>query len=357
MDLSRYFDNAATTPVDPSARDAMLPFLGEACGNAHSVHAFGAEAREAVDHAREQVAVLVGAEDPSEIVFTSGATESNNWVLRSFRHVAVGPMEHSSVFETARRLGQHVLGWREWVEPPMSRVELASLMRVNNETGQIFDPASLAPSCAYLHSDLTQAVGKIEVNLGATPIVLASFSAHKIYGPKGVGALYVRGGTSIQPLVAGGEQEYGMRAGTLNVPGIAGFGEACRIALDRHEQDAVNAASLKEEVLGALVGVSDLRVNGGDSVSPFILSASFLGVEGETLVLELDRLGFAVSAGAACSSGSTEPSHVLLALGLEPEWLRGTIRISFGRTNTLEAASQLGRALKQAVGTIREMKV
>lgn len=358
MDLARYFDNAATTPVDPQVLEAMLPFLREACGNAHSIHSFGTQARDAVERAREQVAALVGAEDPAEILFTSGATESNNLVLHSSLNAAISPIEHSSVREPALFAGIPELDLTEGQPaPPPDHKDLISAMLVNNETGHILSLDRLSPHCDRLQSDITQAVGKIPVSLATSPISLASFSAHKVYGPKGVGALYAKGGEFPEPLVRGGGQEHGVRAGTLNVPAIVGFGEAAALALQRQEQDFHHAGRLRSVVLEELSGLSDWRINEGSAQSPFILSLSFLGLEGESLVLELDRAGYAISAGAACSSAKVEPSHVLIALGLTPEWARGTVRISFGRTNTLEAAAGLSRTLRTCVGTLLNLRL
>lgn len=358
MDLTRYFDNAATTPVDPQVLDAMLPYLRDACGNAHSIHSFGTQARDAVERVREQIAELVGAEDPSEILFTSGATESNNIVLHSSPDTAIGPLEHSSVREPALAAGFEVLAFAEGqVSEPIGPRALISAMLVNNETGQGFDLAHLSTHCKRLHSDITQAVGKIPVCLSTSPIALASFSAHKLYGPKGVGALYAKGADFPEPLVLGGGQEHGVRAGTLNVPGIVGFGEAARVAMESQKDDFGHALRLRDTVLEELSGLSDWRVNEGSSQSPFILSLSFLGVEGEALVLELDRSGYAISAGAACSSSKVEPSHVLVALGLPPEWARGTVRISFGRTNSVDSAVGLANALRTGVGTLLNLRL
>ncbi|MBI5708121.1 MAG: cysteine desulfurase [Armatimonadetes bacterium] len=358
MDLAHYFDNAATTPVDPQVLEAMLPFLKEACGNAHSIHSYGTQARDAVERAREQIALLVGSEDPSEILFTSGATESNNLVLQSSMEAAISSIEHSSVREPALFAGFHELDLTDGQPaPPAGHRALISAIRVNNETGHTLNLDRLAPRCDRLHSDLTQAVGKIPVSLGSSAIGLASFSAHKLYGPKGVGALYARGGEFPEPLMRGGGQEQGFRAGTLNVPGIVGFGEAARVAMERQDDDFHHAEHLRSVVIEELSGLSDWRINEGSDQSPFILSLSFLGLEGESLVLELDRAGYAISAGAACSSTKVEPSHVLIALGLTPEWARGTVRISFGRTNTADSAAGLARTLRACVGTLLNLRL
>lgn len=355
--LDRYFDYAATTPVDPRVREAMFPYLGEEFGNANSIHGFGQRASAAVERAREQVAQLIGAEDPGEIVFTSGASEANNWVLRSFSEGWVSPFEHSSVREPALHLGHRTLANDGWQLSDPGPASLVSVMLVNNETGAILDPSRFRASAKFLHSDITQAVGKIEVDVQRLELDAASMSAHKLYGPKGVGALYLRGGGSLPPLIFGGEQESGLRGGTLNVPGIVGFGKACEIALSERSDDEDRVTRARSILIDELSKVEEVRVNDAAINSPYIVSASFGGVQGETLVVELDSRGFAVSSGAACSSRSTEPSHVLTALGLVDYWLKGTLRISLGRFVSDDAAFELGKALRGAVGTLRGMRM
>ena len=353
VDRTRYFDNAATTPVDPRVKEEMLPFLGDEFGNASSIHGFGARAMRAVDAARERVAELLGAEDPSQIVFTSGATESNNWVLSGFPTGAVSPFEHSAVREPALRRGFAILpndGLK--IVPPTGAVELVSVMSVNNELGTIWRPQAWKGGARYLHSDITQQAGKLQIDLQG--IDFASLSAHKFYGPKGVGALYFAAQPPA-PCQLGGEQENGMRAGTLNTFGIVGMGAAARIAFDDCRENFAYAQFLRDVVMEELRSLSDCRVNGGENVSPYILSVSVRGIEGESIVVDLDRAGFAVSAGAACSSRSSEPSHVLTALGIEEEWRRGTVRISFGRFNTADSARDLAKTLLHSAEKIRTM--
>ncbi|MGV3616978.1 MAG: cysteine desulfurase family protein [Fimbriimonas sp.] len=353
MDRARYFDNAATTPLDPRVREAMLPYLDADFGNASSIHAFGMSAHAAIERARERVAALIGAEDPSQIVFTSGATESNNWVLRSFPSGAISPFEHSAVREPANFLGYRTLANTELtLLPPDERVALVSVMSVNNEIGAQWDAREFRPFADALHSDLTQGVGKLPVDLEG--LDYASLSAHKFYGPKGVGALYFAD-TPLPPLLMGGEQEGGLRAGTHNVAAIVGMGIAAEIAAEEWEQDRAEAERLREIVVQTLEPLSDWQINGGPKASPYILSLSFYGIEGETLVIEADRAGYAISSGAACSSRSTEPSHVLTSLGLAPEWRRGTVRISFGRGNNPETSEDLAKSLRLSVEKLRTM--
>ena len=367
LKIENYFDNAATTPVDPRVMREMLPYFETQYGNANSLHAWGREAMAAVDKSRERVANLLGAYDPSQVYFTSGATEANNWVMRQRRSSAVSPFEHSSIYEFVRFRQQ------KWIvdeyQPTFLQHDglklvleqadyaLISVMAVNNEIGTIWEPGELSMSADLMHSDLTQALGKIprQITLQSA-LDFASFSAHKFYGPKGVGGLYARGGHILLPLMVGGEQESGQRGGTLNVPGIVGMGAAAAIAQDEMQDNLAKAAELRAIVLEELGPCQDYQINGGDSVSPYILSVSFKDLEGETLVIEMDQAGYAISSGAACSSRSTDPSHVLTALKMPKEWLRGTIRISFGRFNTKEAAQGLGKALKQATERLRKLR-
>lgn len=351
-----YFDYAATSPLDPRVLAEMMPFLTSEWGNANSIHGFGRRARQAVEVARSRVAQLIGAEDPSQIFFTSGATEANNWVLKSHGRAAISPFEHSSLLEPAKSRGDAILDNQGYAILPCSeRLDLVSVMKVNNEVGSIFEPARCKGIGAKLHSDLTQAVGKLRESL-VEGLDYASFSAHKFYGPKGVGALYCQDGF-LQPLLEGGEQEGGMRAGTLNVAGIVGMGAAAAIAMDECEADWQQACECRHLVLDSLER-SDLPivVHGGEAVSPYILSISFSGLEGETLVVEMDRQGYGISSGAACSSRSTEPSHVLLALNMESRILRGTVRISFGRGTDRTICVNLGKSLLESAQKIRTMQ-
>jgi len=346
-----YFDNAATTPLDPVVLAEMLPFLNEDFGNAHSLHAWGQRATGAVEAARSRVAGLLGCA-PESIVFTSGATETNNWILRNFPDAAVSPFEHSSVDQPARLLGCAFLPNDGYVlaspDPP---TDLVSVMTVNNETGAVLTPPD-APG-ALLHRDATQSLGKLPIALD--DVDLASMSAHKLHGPKGVGALFASERVMLSPLLAGGGQEQGLRAGTLNVPGIVGFGAACALAQDRMQDDLGHAVRLRDAVLEVLSKVPDHRQNAHTENSPYVLSVSFLGVEGESLVIEADARGYALSSGAACSSGSVEPSHVLTSLGLSSDWSRGTVRISFGRLNTLESAQGLAKTVADSVARLRNL--
>ena len=348
LDPANYFDHAATTPLAPEVRAEMEPFLSLP-GNAGSLHAFGRRAEAAVELARERVAALVGAE-PEQIVFTSGATEACNAVLAQFAGGWVSPFEHAAVREPALARGYHTIGndglrLLPTLHPPPST--LHAVMAVNNEVGARWDARDLPAERRFV--DATQALGKVPLDLGG--VDYAAFSAHKLYGPQGVGALFTADG-ALDAYQRGGDQEGGRRAGTVNVAGAVGFGAACALAADRLEEDSRRALQLRSIVLHEL-RTHGLIVNGGEDAVPHILSLSFLGIEGETLVLEADAAGFAISAGAACSSRSTEPSHVLAALGLPDEWRRGTIRISFGRSNTPESAAALARNIVRSVEKLR----
>lgn len=350
MDPACYFDNAATTPVDPRAFAAMEPFLRNSFGNANSIHAWGREACAAVTRAREHVAELIGADDPSEVCFTSGATEANNWVLRAFPSLAISPFEHGSVRAFATCHGATVLkndGWK--LED--SSAELTSVMRVNNETGAVLD----MPKAKTTHSDATQAVGKVPFDAKAYDYV--SMSAHKFYGPKGVGALYIKGAHDMTPLLFGGEQEHGRRSGTLNVPGIVGMGEAARIAVLQVKEDMEHAGALRAYVKGRLSELPDVHFVEHAQQSPYVLSVCFDGLEGESLVISLDAKGYAASSGSACSSGKGHVSSVLTAYGLPDSLARGAVRISFGRFNTLRAAEGLCDTLAQAATSLRKLYV
>lgn len=325
----------------------MAPYFTDRWANAHSVHSPGQQARAAVERAREQVAALIGAEDPAQIAFTSGATESNNWVIRS-HHGAISPFEHASVRQPALHEGYAVLDNEGWsVTPPASMVPFLSVMAANNETGAVLDLGPLRARSQVLHSDITQAVGKLFVDVGR--LDLASFSAHKFGGPKGVGALYSRSGVFPPALMMGGGHEQGARAGTLNVPGIVGMGEAAHIALNEREERAERARELRAIVLDEISGLTDCIELAEGCASPFILAVAFQKLVGETLALDLDHAGYSVSSGAACSSSSIEPSPTLTALGLESAWVRGMVRISFWDGNTPDSARGLGQALLRAV--------
>ncbi|HXJ96849.1 MAG TPA: cysteine desulfurase NifS [Terriglobia bacterium] len=359
-----YLDNNATTPVAPEVAEAMRPYLAEGFGNASSVHWFGQRAREAVEKAREQVARLINA-PPAEIVFTSGGTESDNAAvfgvvdgvrprtLSGPKHVITTSIEHPAVLYSARALerrGIHVsfvpVSPAGVVDP--SEIEsavrpetiLITVMLANNEIGTL-QPVEEISRLAQerqiaFHTDAVQAVGKVPVDVEKLGVDLLALSAHKLYGPKGVGALYVRKGTRLEPFMHGGHHERDRRPGTENVAGIVGLGAAAELAQRLLAEDASRLAALRDRLeAGILARVENVRVNSNPAHrQPNTLNVTFDGIKGESLVMALDLEGVACSTGSACASGSIEPSYVLTALGLSADDARSSIRLSLGRYNT-----------------------
>jgi cysteine desulfurase len=394
LKLPVYLDHNATTPADPRVVEAMWLYFSTSFGNPSSRnHLFGWEAEAAVDHARESVASLIGSQ-AREIVFTSGATESDNLailgVARALRgrgnHIVTGRTEHPAVLDTVRHLARegcevtelspdrHGQVSADQVRGALTeRTILVTLMLANNEVGTIHPLREIAAVCrqrgVLIHTDAVQAVGKIPFDVEELGVDLASISAHKMYGPKGVGALYVRSQNPrvpLAPLFHGGGQEKGMRPGTLNVSGIVGFGRAAEICADEREAEARRLRKLRARLAGALAdSVEDMSLNGyplpdiaGDGTPagaewrlPGNFNVSFSGVEGEALLLALKDI--AVSSGSACTSASLEPSHVLTALGLPPELAHASIRFGLGRFTTEEEIDFTGSAVSAAVGRLR----
>lgn len=348
----RYFDNAATTRTDPRVVEAMLPYFGEHFANPHSVHAMGRRAMAAVDDSLETLADLLGVEDPAQLVVTSGATEANNWIFHLFPKVVVGPYEHSSIRETAAELGAPVIN-----EFPTSADagSVACWMWINNETGQMWPLPSESLGGGAFHCDITQGAFKIPVDLAG--VDYASLSAHKFHGPNGVGLLYAKDPTTLKPFVSGGGQQHGLRSGTLPVPLIVGMAEAARITVGEQAEFAQRVKECRATVIEGLSGVSDWRANQFENQADHILSISFLGVEAQPLVMNLDAAGFAVGSGSACSAGSTKSSPVLLAMGIDDHWARGTVRISFSRESLVGQASELARQLRTSVEKLRSLRI
>jgi cysteine desulfurase len=374
-----YMDHSATTPLDPQVLQAMLPFFSEKFGNASSLHSFGLEAKEALEDSREKVAKLLGA-DPEEIVFTSGGTESDNLALKGIarrnrelgRHIITTQMEHPAILETCRKLekeGYEVtylpVTSQGLVEPAALEAAtrpdtiLISVMHANNEVGTIQPIEEIGRIAAerdiYLHSDAVQSVGKIATDVNALGVDLLSLSAHKLYGPKGVGALYIRRGTKIESIVQGGGHERGLRSGTENIPGIVGLGRAAELCRERMNADGQKLTELSARLAGeVLEKIKDAWVNGSMKRRlPGSLNFGFKYVEGESLLLFLDSKGIAVSTGSACSSHKLEPSHVLLSLGLKPEECHGSLRITMGRSNTEEEVDYVASCIVEAVDRFR----
>ncbi len=362
MPRAVYLDYASTTPLDPRVAEAMQPFFRERFGNPSSVHSFGQSARQAVDAARETVARAVGAQDPEEIVFTSGATESDNFALIGAaygdeargRHLVISAVEHHAVLEPARFLASR--GFELTVVPVdgTGRVDpeavrrairpqtiLVSVMHSNNEIGTLQPVAEIGritrEAGVLLHCDAAQSLGIVPVDVQALGVDLLSLSAHKRYGPKGVGALYIRKGTPLVPLLRGGAHEGNRRAGTPNVPGIVGFAAAVRLALQEMDAEAARLRELRDRMIAGLLAVDGARLNGHPTERlPGNVNVSFRGADSESLLLALDLQGVAASSGSACTSGSLEPSHVLAAIGLDAETAAGTVRFSLGRWTTAE---------------------
>jgi cysteine desulfurase len=382
-----YLDNSATTPVAPEVLDAMLPYFSEEIGNAQSVHSFGQRAKAAVERARRQVAELINA-SPTEIVFVSGGTEADNLALRGVaeahrehgRHIITTKIEHPAVLATCESLEQ--AGFRVTYLPVSSagRVSvddlraalsddtiLISVMHANNETGTIQPIEDIAAIVAearargmsrlLFHTDAVQSTGKIAVDVKKLGVDLLSVSGHKIHGPKGVGALFLRKGVRLSKLLYGGHHERDRRAGTENVPGIVGLGFAAELARVQLGERQVRMRELRDYLEKQIEARKlDARANGdADYRVPNISNLSFAGIDGESLLIALDLKGIAVSTGSACASGSLEPSHVLQAMGLTRERVRGSLRFSLSGYTTREEIDYAVAALEETVVRLREM--
>jgi cysteine desulfurase len=365
-----YFDHNATTPVSPEVFQAMAPLMTQVFGNASSIHQFGQEARGELDRARRSVAAMLGAK-AEEIVFTSGGTEADNMaIFGGTGHIITTTVEHPAVLQAAAQLPSATfvpVDRRGVVDSEAVRAairpdtKMISVMHVNNELGVIQpvrEIARIARDAGVLfHIDGVQAAGKIPVDVKVLGVDLYSISAHKIYGPKGMGALYVRKGVDVRPLLYGGPHERKMRAGTENVAGAAGFGRAAEWVIEESAAEASRQAALRDRLeQGILARVAGAHVNGVDA--PRVGNTSnirFDGIDSEPLLIALDLKGFAVSSGSACSSGATEPSHVLAAIGLTREQARSSVRFSLGRSNTDGQIDALIDAVVQVVSRLRKL--
>ena len=377
-----YLDHSATTPVDPEVAALMMTYYTEKFGNPSSVHSYGREAKQALEEARRQVAELIGA-TPQEVTFTSGGTEADNLAIlgaaealrKKGKHLITSCIEHHAVLETCEYLEKN--GFELTVIPvntdgiiSVDDVQkairpdtiLISVMHANNEVGSI-QPISEIGKLAKehgitFHVDAVQSLGKIPINVTEMNVDLMTVSSHKIYGPKGVGALYIRKGVRIVPLAHGGGQEKRRRSGTENTPGIIGFGKACELAGKRMADDAEHHKKLRDKLMnGILKRIEYVKVNGpmGENRLPNNVNVSIRYVEGEALLLSLDMLGIAASSGSACTSGSLDPSHVLLSMGLIHEIAHGSLRFTLGRQNTEEEIDYVLEQLPKIVERLRMM--
>ncbi len=373
-----YLDHAASTAVDDRVLAAMLPYFSEHHGNASSLHTFGQEARTGVATARAQVAALIGAQ-PSEIVFTSGATEADNLAVLGVafaqeergRHIVTSAIEHPAVLESCRFLenrGYSVtyvpVDGRGLVDPEDVRralrpgTALVTVMAANNEIGTVQPVLEIGRMTRErgipFHTDATQMVGALPMRVDAMGVDLLSISGHKRYGPKGVGALYVRRGTPCRRIQHGGEHERGRRGGTENVPGIVGLGVALQLAGELMEEERIRVSTLRDRLMTRALTIPGARLNGDLTCRlPNNVNLSFEGTDGQSLVIGLDLQGVAASSGSACTSGSIEPSHVLLALGLAPEWAAAAVRLTLGRRTTEAEVDCAAAVLEDVVSKTR----
>jgi cysteine desulfurase len=373
-----YLDNNATTPILPEVFEAMRPYFAEHFGNASSIHHHGQETRAAVERARESVAALLGCR-PSEIVFTSGGTEGDNLAIFGLMHegdhIISSTIEHHAVLNSCKHLAETgcevtyvPVDGRGLVDPEdirraiRSNTKLISIMMANNETG-VLQPVEEIGRVAveadvYFHSDGVQAAGKVPVDVQRIGCDLLSISGHKMHAPQGVGALYVRKGTILRPMVYGGSHERSRRAGTENVPGIVALGKAAELAKEALDRgDLTQMAAIRDRLQEGILGeVGSIGVNGeGAPRVPNTTNIHFDYIEGEALVIALDLKGLAVSTGAACSSGAIEPSHVLTAMGLPPEQARASLRLSLGKQNTAEDVEFAISLIPSTVARLREL--
>lgn len=376
-----YLDHAATTPIDPEVLDAMMPYMTDKFGSASTLYLLGREARDAVELAREQVADLIGAQ-PEEIYFTSGGTESDNWAIYGVtaakaakgKHVITCKIEHHAVLEPCHYLEKQ--GWTvtyldvdpngfvnvdELASAITDQTVLITIMHANNEIGTI-EPVEEIGKIArerkiHFHTDTVQSVGHIPVRVDEIGCDSLAISAHKLYGPKGIGAMYIRKGARVERYMRGGGQENNKRAGTHNVAGIVGLGKAAELAKARMAEEAEKTAKLRDALIeGVESRIKDVKLN-GDRVKrlPNNVNFSFAGVEGESMILLMDMNGICVSSGSACTSGSLDPSHVLMALGLAHEQAHGSLRMTLGKDNTPADIDKVLDTLPGIVARLREM--
>ena len=375
-----YLDHAATTPVHPDVLEAMMPYLTTQYANPSTLYAFGREARAAVEDAREKVAALIGA-DPSEIYFTAGATESDNWAIMGIasatesrgKHIITSAIEHHAVLgacEFLKRRGYEItiipvdgdglVNPQDVARAITDQTILITIMHSNNEVGVIEPIAEIGAIARekgiVFHTDATQSVGKVPIDVSQLNADLLSLSGHKLYGPKGIGALYIRKGTRILPYIHGGGQESSKRAGTHNVPGIVGLGKAAEIAQLTMAEESAREIALRNRLIADILAIPDTRLNGHPTLRlPNNVNVSIEGAEGESMILMLDMLGICVSSGSACTSGSLAASHVLLAMGLPHELAHGSLRLTLGKDTTDEDIDKALEVLPGIVTRLRAM--
>ena len=381
MEQFVYADNAATTKLSPAVLEAMMPYLTEEYGNPSSLYRFGNHAKRAIEQARKEVADVLGAE-PFEILFTGGGTEADNWVkeiMRSLKargknHFITSAVEHHALLHSAQRLQKEgfevtfiPVDREGQLDPEQVRAAirpetgLVSIMFANNEIGTIYPIQEIGAICrqagVLFHTDAVQAAGHLPINVKEMDIDLLSLSAHKFHGPKGVGAFYCRRGIPLPSLIDGGAQERGKRAGTENVAGIVGLGAALRLANEEMSEASARVSAMRDRLIdGILQTVPMCRLNGPrHNRLPGNCNISFLGIEGESLLLRLDLAGIAASSGSACASSSLDPSHVLLAIGLPHEVAHGSVRLSLSDYNTEEDVDYILEKLPEIVSTLRSM--
>ncbi len=381
MQFPIYLDHSATTPIDPEVLEAMLPYFTESFGNPATLYNLGMTANDAVSTARAQVAKQLGAAQ-DEVFFTSGGTESDNACLLgvqgSFsgkgRHILVSPLEHHAVsapLEYLQKAGYEVeilpVGRDGIVDP--DKVEkslrkdtlLITVMHANNEIGSIQYVSEIGALCRergiLFHTDAVQSFGKVPIDVRSMNIDMLSISAHKLYGPKGIGAMYIRRGTPLTPFMLGGEQERGRRAGTLNVPGIVGLGKAAELAGNSMESERVRLTALRDWFLSALEdSISCIKINGSkDRRLANNIHLCVEGVAGESLLLSLDAAGICAAAGSACSSGSIKPSHVLTSIGLSPDLAQGALRITLGKSSDRASLEYTLEVLQRTIFDLRKL--
>lgn len=381
MDKLIYADNAATTKLSPAVLQAMMPYLTEEYGNPSSLYEFGSRAKEAVEKARAQVAAAIGA-DAHEIYFTSGGSEADNWAIKGAayamqkkgkNHIISSAFEHHAVLHTLKALEKEgfdvtlldvhsdgIVRTQELEAAITDKTGLVTVMYANNEIGTIQPIQEIGQVCRsrgiLFHTDAVQAVGQLPIDVKTENIDMLSMSAHKFHGPKGIGALYIRKGVSIDRLIEGGGQERGRRAGTENTAGIVGMGEAAAIAVSGMAERSERLSEIRDHIISEALKIERSRLNGHpEKRLPGNVSLCFEGIEGESLLLMLDFKGVCASSGSACTSGSLDPSHVLLAIGLKHEVAHGSLRLTFSDDNTMEEADYILSVLPPIIERLRSM--